>query len=355
MKRISLFIILMILLLYADTSACVTFVVNSKDSLVFGWNYEFDCGSGFLIINKRGLIKKSFVPQNEKPIEWISKYGSLTFNQWGKEFPAGGINEKGLVVVQTMYLKTQFPNEDNRPVISELQWIQYQLDNFSKVQEVIESDKILRISNNSVPLHYMICDKEGNIAIIEFIDHKMVFYMNSEMYYPVMGNDSYQASLAEVKKYAGFGGSKTIPLSSTGPKCGNFIIASDFVKNYDKQKNIIDYSYDILSHSSEPKRTQWSIVFDIRNNKVNFKSLNDTNIKTVSLNDFNYDCNSTVRIIDISAKTTADFVDYTQKINEDCIYKAYNDPAIPWIKEMIPVEINNYKIQYTKTIKCSEK
>jgi choloylglycine hydrolase len=107
MKKISV-LIFFIIALSNDSHACVTFIINAKDSLVFGWNYEFDCGSGFLIDNKKGLRKTSFVSPDDKPIKWLSKYGSITFNQWGKEFPSGGINEMGLVVVQTMFVKTQY-------------------------------------------------------------------------------------------------------------------------------------------------------------------------------------------------------------------------------------------------------
>jgi hypothetical protein len=60
-------------LLITDSLACVTFVLKNNKSLVFGWNYEFDAGSGFLITNKAGLLKTSFVPQNEIPVTWISK------------------------------------------------------------------------------------------------------------------------------------------------------------------------------------------------------------------------------------------------------------------------------------------
>jgi len=352
MKKISLLTFLIIALLFDDTNACVTFIINTKGLLVFGWNYEFDCGSGFLIENKKGLLKTSFVSPDEKPVKWVSKYGSITFNQWGKEFPSGGINEKGLVVVQTMFINTQYPLQDDRLVLYELQWIQYQLDNFSSVQEVIESDKHIRISKNSVPLHFMVCDKNGNKAIIEFIDGKMVNIKNSDLIYPVMGNDSYSSSLSEMRKYQGYGGIQAIPKNSTGPKCGNFIIASDFVKKYNKQKNIIDYSFNILSHSSEPKRTQWSVLFDIKNSRIYFKSLNNNNIKTVSLFDFNYSCNTTIKLIDISAKSSADFVNYTNQLNSDYINKAYNDPGIPWIKEAITQEINDNKIKYIETIKC---
>lgn len=345
-------IMLVILISKIDSSACVTFVINSKDSLVFGWNYEIDCGSGFIIVNKKGLHKTSFVPPNEKPAEWVSKYGSLSFNQWGREFPAGGINEKGLVVVQTTYVKTKFPDQDNRPSLSELQWIQYQLDNSSTLQQVLESDKVIRISKNSVPLHFMICDKEGNKALIEFIDGNMVVYKNNDFLYSTMGNDSYETSKSELIRYQGFGGSELLPENSNGSKCANFIIASDFVKSYKNQYGIIDYSFNALAHSSEAKRTQWSVVFDVKNQKIHFKSLSSRIVKTINVSNFDYTCNTSIKFLDISANSSSDFSDYTTEIDKEYILRAYNDPGIPWIREMIPAEVNDYKIEYVKTIKC---
>jgi penicillin V acylase-like amidase (Ntn superfamily) len=351
MKR--LLIILIFAGLYVtDSSACVTFVLRNNKSLVFGWNYEFDAGSGFLITNKSGLIKTSFVQQNELSLTWISKYGSITFNQWGKEFPSGGINEKGLVVVQTMYIKTKYPDPDARPSISELQWIQFQLDNFSTVQEVIDNDKVLRITNNSIPLHYMICDKVGSVAVVEFIDGKMTCYLNDKLMFPVLANDSYEDSLKELRKYKGFGGTLEIPTNSTGPKSGNFIIASDKVEKYDNIENIIDYSFRTLSISSEPRRTQWTVVFDLKNMEIHFKSLENKNIKTVPLKNFEYACNSTVKMLDISNDNAQNFKDYNYLIDVDYINKAYNNPAIPWIKEAVSETVNNDKIKYIRTIKC---
>ena len=343
--------IFLLLISLTNLQACVTFVINRNNSLVFGWNYEFDCGSGFLIVHKRGLHKYSFVLPKENPIEWISKYGSLTFNQWGKEFPSGGINEKGLVVVQAIFLKTRYPNPDSRPNIVELQWIQYQLDNFSTTQEVIESDKVLRISNNSIPLHYMICDKSGNVAIIEFIDGIMTCHKDIGLPYPVLANDSYETSLLELQKYQGFGGAQTIPTNSTGPKSGNFIIAADFVTKYNSE-NIIDYSFKTLSRSSEPKRTQWSVVFDIIKNEIHFKSLLNGKVKKVTIGEFDYTCNSTIKLLDISANNNNDFMIYSHIINADYVNKAYNDPSIPWIKEAVPEDINKNKIKYIETVKC---
>jgi penicillin V acylase-like amidase (Ntn superfamily) len=345
-------IFMFVLSLINDTKACVTFVLKNDNSLVFGWNYEFDAGSGFLIVNKTGLLKTSFLSQNESPISWISKYGSITFNQWGKEFPSGGMNEKGLIVVQTTYFKTKYPNPDTRPALSELQWIQFQLDNFSNVQEVVENDRLLRITNNSIPLHYMICDKSGSVAVIEFIDGKMICHKDIGLTYPVLANDSYEDSLMELKKYKGFGGSFEIPTNSTGPKFGNFIIASDFVKKYNETENILDYSFKILSYSSEPKRTQWSVVFDIKNMDIHFRSLDNNKIKKIALNNFDYACNSAVKMLDVSTDNADSFVVYSNSIDADYIKRAYNNPAISWIKEVVPETINDNKIKYIRTVKC---
>jgi choloylglycine hydrolase len=351
MKKLLPILILTVLFI-TDSNACVTFVLKNNKSLVFGWNYEFDAGSGFLITNKTGLLKTSFVQQNEIPITWISKYGSITFNQWGKEFPAGGINEKGLVVVQTMYIKTKYPDPDTRPSISELQWIQFQLDNFSSVQEVIDNEKSLRITNNSIPLHYMICDKTGNVAVIEFNNGKMICHEGNNLLFPVLANDSYEDSLIELRKYKGFGGTLEIPKKSTGPKSGNFIIASDFVKKYDNTENIINYSFRTLSLSSEPRRTQWTVVFDLKNMDIHFKSLDNKNIKTIPLKSFDFACNSTAKMLDVSSDNADNFIDYNHSIDEDYINKAYNNPAIPWIKEAVPETVNYDKIKYIRTIKC---
>lgn len=355
MKLVSSIVIVLLLMANARSKACVTFVLNSKDSLVFGWNYEFDCGSGFLITNPRGLKKSSFTTGGEKPATWVSKYGSLTFNQFGREFPAGGINEKGLVVVQTMYTATQYPTNDQRPVISELQWIQYQLDNFVSVDEVVASDSKVRISVNSVPLHFMVCDQAGNVAVIEFLDGKIVCYKGGQLPYPVLGNDVYGKSVEAIKSFQGFGGNQPIPANSTDVANGNFFIAANLMKKAGTEKGLVLPSFDILKQAGEPKRTQWSVIFDIRNAVVYFRSLTNPTIKSVSIRDINFECDQPARLADIATGTNPEFLNYTTKINSDFVNKAYNHPAISWIKEVLPAEVQDQKILYPETIKCSGK
>ena len=83
------------------------------------------------MVNPRNLEKVALVITSEKPVKWVSKFGSITFNQMGREVPFGGINESGLVVEHMALDEVVFPSKDNRYVIRAFQWIQFQLDNYS--------------------------------------------------------------------------------------------------------------------------------------------------------------------------------------------------------------------------------
>jgi penicillin V acylase-like amidase (Ntn superfamily) len=116
---------------------CSTFVLRSGKSFVLGHNLDFYTGMGFVVVNKRNVNKIALLYPGEMPVKWVSKYGSITFNQLGKEFPFGGMNEKGLVVEQMWLEESKYPLADKRPALMELQWIQYQLDNCSTVDEIM--------------------------------------------------------------------------------------------------------------------------------------------------------------------------------------------------------------------------
>ena len=141
--------------------------------MVFGRNYDWMADEGMVCTNQRGLAKTSMKMPDGNTISWVSRYGSITFNQYGKEFPTGGMNEKGLVV-ELMWLDgTTYPQPDERPSIGVLQWIQYQLDNHASVEEVINSDSKLRITSKGTPLHYLVADADGRAATIEFLNGKL--------------------------------------------------------------------------------------------------------------------------------------------------------------------------------------
>src|SRR6266542_2870525 len=105
---------------------CTTFILEGDRRVYFGRNLDWDWEEGMVLVNAKHVSKRAFVAA-ANAAQWTSKYGSVTFNQFGREMPFGGMNEAGLVVENMWLDETQYPPADARPEINMLQWIQYQL------------------------------------------------------------------------------------------------------------------------------------------------------------------------------------------------------------------------------------
>jgi penicillin V acylase-like amidase (Ntn superfamily) len=54
------------------------------------------------------------------------------------------------------------------------------LDNCRTVAEVVASDARIRISTTMpLPLHFLVCDRKGHPAVVEFINVKLVGFFSS--------------------------------------------------------------------------------------------------------------------------------------------------------------------------------
>lgn len=86
MKPINIFILLLLLLSIftqvSTTHACTNFCLDTPDGPVFGCNLDlFFPGDGLVFINQRGMDKKGFsAGTTGRTAEWVSNYGSVTFN-----------------------------------------------------------------------------------------------------------------------------------------------------------------------------------------------------------------------------------------------------------------------------------
>ena len=213
--------------------------------------------------NPRNVKKTALVDPSEKPIEWIAKYGSITFNQIGRDLPYGGINESGLVVEHMTLEETQYPSKDDRYAISANQWIQFQLDNYSTVAEVLNSDTLLRIVDATSKYHFLISDKSGDVATIEFLNGKMVSHNQDLLPISVLANSTYSSSL---KCY------KTAGDTDSNRSLYNFCTAANLIQENEKSSNdsIVNAAFEILKSVSQGLGTKWSIVYDVTNMKIYF-------------------------------------------------------------------------------------
>src|SRR5436305_3006577 len=91
-------ILSLVCLLVNPALACTTFCLKNRGEVLFGGNYDWDIGDGLVFVNKRGVAKTAADVDSPNPAKWVSEYGSVTFNQYGRENPMGGMNEAGLVV-----------------------------------------------------------------------------------------------------------------------------------------------------------------------------------------------------------------------------------------------------------------
>jgi len=290
------FVILILISLFAVdiAEACSTFVLKDLKSLIFGRNYDLEIGLGFVSINKRGIEKHAIVQAPYKPVRWISKYGNITFNQTGIDAPMDGMNEKGLVIAQMGLAASEYPQPNPENVINQIEWIQYQLDMSATLDEVIENDKNISIVPVFMPVHYLVCDKDGNVGVIEFHKGERKVYKGEDIVMPVCTNIFYDESMEKINTYKAFGGDKVIPEKSEKVVINDEFImnivakAGEMIKDYKEEglTNSVEYSFDILKAIGLENRTQWSIVYDINNQIIKFKSLKKqryTNIKLKSV------------------------------------------------------------------------
>jgi len=294
-------------------NTCTTFFLQHNGQMVFGRNYDWLADAGMVCSNQRGLMKTSIKNRDGNTVSWVSRYGSITFNQYGKEFPTGGMNEKGLVV-ELMWLDgTTYPQPDERPSVGVLQWIQYQLDNHSTIEEVIASDKLIRITSNGTPLHYLVADANGHAASIEFLDGIMQVHKDNDLPMPVLTNDTYASSIASLSN----------DTTRQNNSLDRFSTVCNMIQRYKEEasdRSLVDQSFDILDKVAQGDYTKWSIVYDISNKQVWFKTEKYKQLRSIDFSSFDFSCASKPQMINMNGREQGDisklFSDFSDAKNK---------------------------------------
>ncbi|MBT9557088.1 MAG: linear amide C-N hydrolase [Myxococcales bacterium] len=191
--------------------ACTTFRLQGPEGPVIGKSYDWDTAPGHLVWNPAGARKRAFLPGLlDTPYEWTARYGSATFVQYGRELPNGGMNTEGLVVEVMWLNEAEAMAVDRRPAVSELQWIQLQLDRHATVREVVAAADEVRIARIYARVHYLVCDATGECAALEPLGGRLVVTHGDALTFPVLANEPYADGLASAQQCAGLGGKEAI-------------------------------------------------------------------------------------------------------------------------------------------------
>ncbi len=344
---------------------CSTFVLRDQEDLVFGGNLDFYTSKGLVVVNKRQAAKTAMLAPPETPVSWVSEYGSITFNQVGKEFPFGGMNEKGLVV-QMMWLdETAFPPADERPGITELQWIQYQLDNAATVDEVIQSNSNMRISSTQAMsrLHYLVSDASGKAAAVEFIDGEFVCHTGEALPVAALTNSSYDASLEFHMALDTLGTAEQIAHTSYASK-DRFATIAGKTKNFesDKTATAVDVAFDILHTVRAPERgphcTAWSIVYDVANMRLLFKTFENRHVRVIDFGAFDFACAAPPKVLDMTADLQGDvssaFAQYRPEMNRDLVTSVMAIYKEAGFLSDIPDQAIQFLVAYPERVICRQ-
>ncbi len=278
---------------------CTTFLM---DGPVIGKSYDWHMGDGLVVINKRGVAKRALVLSGQdEPATWTSVYASVTFNQYGTEFPNSGMNEAGLVVEIMWLNSTQYPAQDERLVVNELQWIQHALDSFATVGELIAAAPSLRVAPAYADVHYLVCDAASACASFEYLGGELVIHSGAQLPVKTLTNDTYAASVAYLGDHQGFGGSDPVPTDNSS--LARFVRASALAL---AEAGSTVSAFSILDSVSQGSSSQWNIVYMVGEQRAHFRTYTNPTIKEVALTDFDLDCTSPRMILDIDAQLSGD-------------------------------------------------
>ena len=296
--------------LFVTADACSTFCFGSESTIVFGKNYDWNVSDGLIMVNPAGAMKTADL--KGRPARWTSRYGSVTFNQYGREHPCGGINEAGLVVELMWLDETAYPEPDDRPAISTLQWIQYQLDNSGTVAEVLATDEHVRVRGRAGFIHFLIADATGAVASVEFIDGRLVAHTGASMPYRALTNDTYHNSLSYLETHEGYGGERGITRSEGS--LDRFVYAADRAHRYrgERDGDPVTYAFETLEMVSQGDYTQWSIVYDIGARRVYARTRAHRPLRFLDLRELDFSCDRPTRFVDLQAPLEGDLREHLE-------------------------------------------
>jgi len=171
-----------------EVSGCTGIVRTAQNGdVVYARTLEFgeDLLSFDLLATPKGYHYQSQPhAKNGKTLGWDTKYSSIGFAPFGLPLLADGLNSAG-VGCGAFYMPgwadyQAVSDEDERNAISNLDFVSWVLGNFDSVATVRTALKDTKVFGAPLaewgfvpPLHYIVVDKSGDKAVIEYINGTM--------------------------------------------------------------------------------------------------------------------------------------------------------------------------------------
>jgi len=324
--------------------ACTTICVGDDDRPVVAYNYDFHPSEGLALVNKRGTSKRSRVETGG--MAWTSRYGSVTFNQFGRDNPTTGMNEKGLMISLMWLDGTEYPPPDRRPATGVLEWIQYNLDMHASVAEFAAAAETVR-PTSATPIHYLLADATGDAAVVEFLGGRLVLHRGATLPVKALANSTYADS---VRALAAARQSGVVP--ATSGSLDRFVRGAMLAGN---PGDPVARGFAVLASVANPGFTRWSIVYDLSSGAIHFKTDTNPEVRRLALARFDFSCRTPVGMLDVTATGAGDITsrltDYTRAANRALLEVSYRQT--PFLSKTTDAEKNAVAAHPDVTSSCA--
>lgn len=289
-----------------------------------------------VFINKRGIFKMGRTwsemiekdRSNPSAFSWISRYGSVTFNVFGRDFPDGGMNEVGLYIWE-MNEDAEYPQDESLPRLDQMQWMQFILDSYSTVDEAIQCASEIEISGWG--WHYFVGDARGDCAAIAFIDGRPKVNRGPTMPVPGLFNTPYDRELELLRYYKGFGGLYEPDLDDC--KVPRFVKTAVMTRDYDPAQDAVEYGFQMLSNLMVYDVPEWSVIVDEGRRDVYFRTRLNPEIKHISMDDIDFINNPNALILNMDVAEGGDAMARFQPYSNERIRDFMDSFVVPILPE----------------------
>lgn len=271
----------------------------------------------------RGIEREGMTGTNA--LKWKAKYGSLVLATTVKGAAPDGVNEKGLAGHMLWLDATDYGKFDPaRPSLDVGQWLQFYLDNFATVAELVEYTEQNpfqvvpgTFEGLKLTIHLALEDASGDSAIIEILKGKTTVHHGRNC--TVMTNDPpYTEQVARLKNYEGLGGK--LPLPGTTESDDRFVRAAYYAKllpqTADKVQAITaingimeNVAQPYLSAELKPGQaphdsaTQWRSVINLTRGTYYYTASDSPNTVWVRLGELNFTPDAPIQKLELHGKT----------------------------------------------------
>jgi penicillin V acylase-like amidase (Ntn superfamily) len=289
------FFALSLFFLSNTTSACSRIVYVGPNNTIItarSMDWAFDIMTNLWIF-PAGMERNGEIANNT--IKWKSKYGSVIASAY-EVCSSDGMNEKGLVASVLWLDESEYPvrASSSKPGLSIAAWVQYVLDNFETVDDVVKdmNEGKFEIVGLNVPgkdiyatLHLIVSDATGDNAIIEYIGGKPVIH-HDRSYVVTTNSPIYEKQLALTEYWKSINGLEMLP--GTHKSEDRFVRASFYLSTIKKTDNIreaLTSTFGVIRNISVPfgistsdkpnlSSTRWRTVYDHKNKIMYFEEAN---------------------------------------------------------------------------------